>query len=70
MTEMPMAELLRKYGGLKRGDIQSFQSNSRDMSGMMATFCERLFWNDFSILFQRINERLTVCVQEDLLNLM
>ena len=37
---------------------------------MIAAFCERLFWCDYSVLFMRINEKLNWCVQEELLDLM
>jgi len=37
---------------------------------MIAAFCERLFWGDYSVLFMRINEKLNWCVKEELLDLM
>jgi hypothetical protein len=37
---------------------------------MLTVFAERLHWCEFSILFQRINERLTWSVKEELLELM
>jgi hypothetical protein len=39
-------------------------------SGMIASFCERLFWNDYSVLLMRINEKINWCVKEELLDLM
>jgi len=37
---------------------------------MMAAFCERLCWTDFSILFLRISEKINWQVKEELLDLM
>lgn len=37
---------------------------------MLSAFCERLYWSDYSILFQRINEKINWCVKEELLELM
>jgi DNA polymerase theta len=37
---------------------------------MISAFCERLFWSDYSVLFQRINEKINWCVKEELLDLM
>lgn len=37
---------------------------------MLSAFCERLFWSDYSVLFLRINEKITWCVKEELLDLM
>ena len=37
---------------------------------MIAAFCERLYWSDYAILFLRINEKLTWCVKDELLDLM
>lgn len=37
---------------------------------MIAAFCERLFWSDYSVLFMRINEKLNWCVKEELMDLM
>ena len=37
---------------------------------MMAAFCERLCWTDYSILFLRISEKINWQVKEDLLELM
>lgn len=37
---------------------------------MIAAFCERLFWTDYSVLMQRINEKLSWAVKEELLDLM
>lgn len=39
-------------------------------AGMMAAFCERLCWTDFSALFMRINEKINWQVKEELLDLM
>lgn len=39
-------------------------------SGMMAAFCERLCWTDFSVLFLRISEKINWQVKEELLDLM
>lgn len=39
-------------------------------SGMIAAFCERLYWSDYSVLFLRINEKINWCVKEELLDLM
>jgi hypothetical protein len=39
-------------------------------SGMMAAFCERLCWTDFSVLFMRICEKINWQVKEELLDLM
>ena len=50
LKETPIAELCMLYG-LKRGDIQSMQQHAVNYSGMLAAFCERLFWSDYSILF-------------------
>jgi DNA polymerase theta len=37
---------------------------------MISAFCERLYWSDYSALFQRINEKINWCVKEELLDLM
>ena len=37
---------------------------------MFSCFSERLAWSDFSLLFQRISERLSLLVPDDLLPLM
>jgi len=39
-------------------------------SGMIAAFCERLYWNDYSVLFLRVNEKINWSVKEELLDLM
>ena len=41
-----------------------------NFAGMMAAFCERLLWNDYSALFMRINEKINWQVQDELLELM
>ena len=41
-----------------------------NFAGMMAAFCERLFWSDYSALFMRINEKINWQVQDELLELM
>jgi DNA polymerase theta len=37
---------------------------------MMAAFCERLCWTDYSILFLRITEKINWQVKDELLDLM
>ena len=37
---------------------------------MMAAFCERLCWTDYSILFLRISEKINWQVKDELLDLM
>jgi len=39
-------------------------------AGMMAAFCERLCWTDFSVLFMRISEKINWQVKDELLDLM
>ena len=69
LKETPIIDLQKNWN-LKRGDIQTFQQQAVNFSGMLSSFCERLFWTDFSILFQRINEKINWCVKEELLDLM
>lgn len=71
LKETPITDLREvREQELKRGDIQTFQQQAINYSGMLAAFSERLFWTDYSLLFQRINEKLQTTVKEELLNLM
>ena len=69
LKETPVLELCAMYG-LKRGDVQSLQQHAINFSGMLSAFCERLYWSDYSVLFQRINEKINWAVKEELLELM
>lgn len=54
----------------KRGDVQTLQALAVNYSGMISAFCERLYWTDYSSLFLRVNEKISWCVKEELLDLM
>ena len=69
LKETPIQEICQSFQ-VKRGDIQTLQQQAINYSGMIAAFCERLFLSDYSILFQRINEKVNWCVKEELLDLM
>jgi DNA polymerase theta len=46
------------------------QTNAVNYSGMIAAFCERLYWADLACLFFRINEKINWGVKEELMDLM
>ena len=69
LKETPIKDICLMFN-LKRGDIQAMQQHAINFSGMLSAFCERLFWVDYSCLFQRINEKINCSVKEELLELM
>lgn len=69
LKETPIPEISKQFN-CKRGDIQTLQAVAVNYSGMIAAFCERLFWSDYAVLFLRINEKINWCVKEELLDLM
>ena len=68
-----MPEICRRFSSverpMKRGYIQALQTQAQNNAGMVAAFCERLYWSDMSLLFQRVGDRLALSVAEDLLGL-
>ena len=69
LKETPMKDIADMFG-VQRSVVQNIQTQIVNYSGMMGAFCERLCWNDFTVLFMRINEKITFQVKEDLLDLM
>lgn len=67
LKETPVPEICLLFGNCSRGVVQSTQQQTMNFAGMMAAFCERLCWTDYSILFMRINEKINWQVQEELL---
>ena len=65
-----MQEICLIFGGCSRGIVQQTQQLTMNFAGMMAAFCERLCWTDYSVLFMRINEKINWQVQDELLELM
>ena len=58
LQETPIPEICASFGNVNRGIVQSCQQLTMNFAGMMAAFCERLFWTDYSVLFMRINEKI------------
>lgn len=69
LHEKPINQIAKEYN-ITRGVIQNLQLQAANASGILACFWERLHWNDLSVLLIRMNERLNVGVQEELLELM
>ena len=69
LKETPLTKIASTYE-IGRGTVQNLQHLAVNASGLLSWFWERLHWNDLSVLFLRMNERLTMGVQEELLDLM
>jgi len=69
LKETPVQEICDTFK-CNRGAVQTTQQQALNFSGMMAAFCERLCWTDYSILFLRISEKINWQVKEELLDLM
>jgi DNA polymerase theta len=70
LKESPITEICAAFGNCNRGQVQSVQQQAMNYSGMMAAFCERLCWTDYSVLFLRISDKINWQVKEELLDLM
>jgi DNA polymerase theta len=70
LKESPISEICATFGNCSRGVIQSTQQMAMNFAGMMAAFCERLCWTDYSVLFLRISDKINWQVKEELLDLM
>jgi len=69
LKETPVNEICENFK-CNRGVVQTIQGQALNFSGMMAAFCERLCWTDYSILFLRISEKINWQVKDELLDLM
>ncbi|CAI2371341.1 unnamed protein product [Moneuplotes crassus] len=69
LRETPINVIASTYS-INRGIVQQIQLAAVNASGILSCFCERLHWADLTVLFLRINERLNMEVQEELLELM
>ena len=69
LKETPISEICDTFK-CSRGQVQTVQNQALNNSGMMAAFCERLCWTDYSILFLRISEKINWQVKDELLDLM
>ena len=69
LKETPLTKIASSYL-INRGIVQNLQNLAVNASGLLSWFWERLHWNDLAVLFMRMNERLTMGVQEELFDLM
>jgi len=69
LKETPINKIADTYA-ISRGIVQSLQLQAANAGGILSWFWERLHWTDLTVLFMRMNERLTMGVQEELLEIM
>jgi hypothetical protein len=59
LKETPINKIAETYG-VSRGIVQAMQIAGANSSGILSWFWERLQWTDLTVLFMRMNERLSV----------
>lgn len=69
ISEIPIHELRQKYG-LEKGALQSLQTHVSMFAGMVSSFCNKVGWSNFELLFRHLEARIEFGVQEDLIELM
>ena len=69
INEAPLHELDKKYG-VSKSFLQSLQNSSAAFASMVASFCNKLGWNNIELLLNHLQSRLEFGVQQELLDLM
>ncbi len=69
VQEVPLPQVAAKYR-LTKGVVQSLQQQAASFAGMLSTFCGKLGWNNFELLIEQFQPRLSFGVQRELIDLM
>ncbi|KAI9008408.1 hypothetical protein BC832DRAFT_423858 [Gaertneriomyces semiglobifer] len=69
VQEKPYHEVLYKYPGISRGQLQTLQTQAGTFAGMVKTFCEKLGWQSLAMIVSNFHHRLNFGVSAELLEL-